>query len=55
MHELAVVLVLLVLLVVLISVYLIRPDLIVVLWYNGSWLAILLNGIEVSETQAITK
>ena len=28
-----------------------RPDLIVVLWYNGSRLATLLNGIEVSEAQ----
>ena len=34
---------------------LVRPNLIVVLWYNGSRLAILLSGIEVSEAQAITK
>jgi len=34
---------------------LVRPDLIELLWYNGSRLAILLNGIDVSEAQAITK
>ena len=31
------------------SMYLIRSNLIVVLWYNGSRLATLLNGIEVPE------
>ena len=32
--------------------YLIRPNLIIVLWYNGSRLTPPLNGIEVSEAKA---
>ena len=37
------------------SYYWSDPNLIVVLWYNGSQLAILLNGIEVSRAKVITK
>ena len=41
--------------VVVVVVLLVQPGLIVVLWYNGSRLATLLNGTEVSEAQVMTK